>query len=415
MKPEGLSKKSKLEPRHPLRVCVVSPLYHPSLGGLGRQAMLLTERLAEEGVRIFVIARRMKGMPPAVFNPRVKIYRAWSVKPYLHNFEKLSIVNLLTTLTFALSCACLLFRHRKKYEIVHFHGASLPLLVNLPVAKLLRKKVIAKIAAAKLGTEAGALRGKYFGLGNAMAGVLHGIDGLVATTGEIEQGLLHDGFAAEKIKRISNFIDFASFSPPEPDQIIGMKEKAGFGQNRIVVFSGRFIERKGIPFLLQAWQSLYNDFPDARLVFLGDGPLLADMRRMAGELGIENSVQFRGHVPRVKNLLQAADIFVFPSLQEGMPNSLLEAMACGLPPVATRIGGVEDIIVDGENGILIEPADVASLAAGLRRLLADEKLASTMASRASQTIQDHYSLDGTIPKYLALYRSLLERRPDHRQ
>ena len=149
-----------------IRVCVVSPLYHPSLGGLGRQAQLLTERLAAEGLNIFVIARRMKGMPQATYSPAVKVYRAWSIKPYLHNFEEVRLINILVSLTFSLSCALLLFQKRREYDVVHFHGASLTLFFNLPILKIFGKKVIAKVAAAKVGTEAGSLKGHYFGIGN---------------------------------------------------------------------------------------------------------------------------------------------------------------------------------------------------------------------------------------------------------
>jgi len=324
-----------------------------------------------------------------------------------HYFERLNLVNFMTTLTFSFSCACLLLWHRKKYAIIHFHGASIPLLINLPVAKLLGKKVIAKIASAKLGTEAGALQGRYFGLGNLMIRILLRSDGFVATTKEIEEGLLADGFPARKIMRISNFIDSDSFSPPGQDQKSGLKEVTGFRESPIVIFSGRFIERKGISYLLHAWKTLQCDFPKARLVLLGDGPLLLGMKRLSRKLDIENSVQFEGHIPMVKNFLQASDIFVLPSLQEGMPNALLEAMACGLPPVATRIGGVEDIIIEGENGILVKPGDAADLAAGLRKFLADHDLLETIASKAQQTIRDHYTLESIVPRYLSLYKSLL--------
>jgi glycosyltransferase involved in cell wall biosynthesis len=396
----------------PCRVCVVSPLYHPSLGGLGRQAQLLSERLAREGAVAFVIARRMRGMPAADFCPALKVYRAWSVKPELHNFETVRPINVLVSLTFSISCALLLWRKRRDYDLVHFHGASLPLIVNLPLLKILGKKVVAKVASAKLGIEAGSLRGRYLGMGTLLAVLMRRTDAFVATTAEIEEGLRHDGIAREKIRRISNFIDPDVFSPPGEGERPHLKRVAGFGATRTVLFSGRFIERKGIDFLLRAWKSLHDDFPDARLILLGEGPLLPEMKRLASELGIDGSVEFRGHVPVIQDLLRAADIFVLPSLQEGMPNSLLEAMACGLPPVGTRIGGVEDIVTDGENGVLVEAGDADELAAGLRRLLADEDLTREMADRARQTIRDFYTLDSTVPRYLTLYGDLVKGEPE---
>lgn len=386
----------------PLRVCVISPLYHPSLGGLGRQAMLLTERLSNDGINIFVIARRMKGMPPADFSPRVRVHRAWSIKPYLHNYERLKLINLMTTLTFSLSCACLLFMHRKKYDIIHFHGASLPLLLNLPVAKVLGKSVIAKVAAAKLGIEAGALKGRYLGLGSLMARMFHMVDGFVATTAEIEEGLRSDGFQAGRINRITNFVDSDFIREKTTPQ----KEFNGSEHHPVVAFSGRFISRKGINYLLDAWSVVIQKFPRARLVLMGDGPLLAEMKGMAVELALTASVDFLGHIQEVTDELRKADIFVLPSLQEGMPNALLEAMACGLPPVATRIGGVTDIILDGENGILVEPADAENLAGGMCRLLENQELTRRIAVRARKTISDRFSLESIAPKYIDLYAKM---------
>ncbi|HKI51348.1 MAG TPA: glycosyltransferase family 4 protein [Geothermobacteraceae bacterium] len=406
-----LENSAQAETSQPIRVCVVSPLYHPSLGGLGRQAQLLSERLSKKGAIAFVIARRMKGMPPANFLPSVKVYRAWSIKPYLHNFETLRPINLMVSLTFSISCGILLWKKRRDFDLVHFHGASLPLIWNLILLKVLGKKVVAKVAAAKLGIEAGSLKGRYLGIGSLLASLLRWTDAYVATTAEIEEGLKQDGVLPEQINRISNFIDSASFAPAAADEMDVLRARVGFDNHRIILYSGRFIERKGIDVLLQAWHTLRNDFHNARLVFLGDGPLLPEMKSLSKELALEDSVDFRGHVPTIKTLLQAADIFVLPSLQEGMPNALLEAMACGLPPVATRIGGVEDIVSDGENGLLVEPGDVDSLAGGLRRLLADESLTAAIAARAYQTIRDSYTLESTVPHYLALYRKLLTANP----
>jgi len=388
------------------RVCVVSPLYHPSLGGLGRQAQLLTERLAEEGVEIFVIARRMDGMPHAEFSRKVRLYRVGSLKPELHNFEVITPLNLLVSLSFAVSCARTLFQRRKEFDIVHFHGASLPLFFTLPLLKLLSKRVIAKVASAKLGIEAGSLSGRYGVPGRAVLTLLRMVDAFVATTGEIEEGLLHDGFEAAKIERIPNFIAPGIFTPASPEESERVKDALGVGTASLVTFSGRFITRKGIDYLLDAWVEVTDESPEARLLMLGDGPLLEEMKQMALSLGIADSVIFLGHVPHVTDYLHGTDIFVLPSLQEGMPNSLLEAMACGLPVVATRIGGGTDIINDGVNGILVDPGDSKGLALGILNLLRDKAKTASLAARGLQTMRDSYTLDSVVPRYLALYKAI---------
>jgi glycosyltransferase involved in cell wall biosynthesis len=389
---------------------VVSPLYHPSLGGLGRQAQILTERLAGEGVDIFVISRRMKGMPQAAFSPMVKVYRAWSVKPYLHNLEEINVTNVLVSLTFSTHCALLLLRNRKEYDIVHFHGASLPLFFNLPLLKLLRKKVIAKIASAGVGTEAGSLKDRYRGLGNLILRLLREVDAFVATTDEIEEGLCGDGFPKAKIVRIPNFVDPVQFFPATADAKIQAKESIDLKNRKIVAFSGRLVERKGMDFLIDSWRDVTRDRPDAILLVLGDGPLLENMKKKATDLGIADSVVFQGHVDQVIDFLHATDVFVLPSYQEGMPNSLLEAMACGLPVVATRIGGVVDIIRDEESGLLTAPGDSKGLAERILMLLNNEGLAKSISSNALKTIQDSYYLDGIIRKYMDLYEHMVNTK-----
>lgn len=394
-------------PTNALRVCVVSALYHPSLGGLGKQSQLLTERLSREGVSLFVIARRMKNMPPAVFSEEVRVYRTWSIRPRIHNFQDVTFMNLLTSLSFAVTCAFLLFRKRHEYDIAHFHGASIPLIINLPLLKLLGKKVIAKVASANLGIEPGSLQGRYLGLGSLLARLLRRVDRYIATTSEIEGGLLRDGVSAERIARIPNFIDFTAFSPCSADRKDELKSRMGLGKSPVVAFTGRFIQDKGISYLLDAWTQVIRVVPDARLVLLGDGPVLPEMKKSAERLGIGGSVGFPGHTNAVIDYLHAADVYAFPSLQEGMPNALLEAMACGLPAVATRIGGVTDIIEHERNGLLVDPRDARGLAEGIVQLLTDRNRTGRIAAAAFQRIKSSYSLDSVIPRYIGLYQDLV--------
>ncbi len=385
---------------------MVSPLYHPSLGGLGRQAKVLTERLSREGVDLFVITRYLKDVPDATYSPDVEVIRAWSVRPRKYHLPEINLENLLTSLLFSLSTTIKLLQQRNHYEIVHFHGAGLPLIVNLPVLKALRKKVVAKVAAANLGTEAGSLRGRYLGLGTILGHMLKWVDAFIATTGEIRDGLLREGIREERIWRIPNFIDLSLYPPSGSKEAI--KRSLGLPEGRIFVFAGRFVKRKGIEYLLRAWAEVLREAPQGvYLLLLGDGPLKAEMVSLSRSLAIEKKTLFLGHVEEVREYLYASDAFVLPSLQEGMPNSLLEAMACSLPVIATRIGGVTDIIEDGVNGILVPPAEVSPLAEAMLRVLSDRDLSVSLASHARRTVEMHFSLDRVVGGYLRLYRALM--------
>src|SRR6266567_3072548 len=145
------------------------------------------------------------------------------------------------------------------------------------------------------------------------------------------------------------------------------------------------------------------------LLLVGDGIFRAQMERIATELGIEGSVKFLGKRRDVVDLLQKSWGFVLPSRWEGMPNALLEAMACGLPCVATRVSGSEDIIIDGVNGLLVEPEQPAQMAQALRRLIEDANFAQRLGREGRETVVRNYQLTTITEQYLELYRRLLAR------
>ncbi len=392
------------------RVCVVSALYHPHLGGLGRQAQLLTERLRKDGVDLFVIARKMRGGGDAEFSPDVDVIRIPAPFPGRHILEEASMKNLLISGTFSLGCAMALVRHRKRYDIVHFHGASVPLFASLPLLKWMGKKVVVKVAAANLGTEAGSLSGRYWGIGNLLARLARRVDAFVAISEEIRQGLLRDGIPLERIRRIDNFVDSTVFHPPAAGEKERLKEALGYSGNTLVLYAGRMVPRKGVSHLLAAWKLVAPAFPDARLLLLGEGPLLGELRETAAGCGIRETACFLGRVDNVPDYMRAADLFVLPSLQEGMPNALLEAMACGMPSVATRIGGVVDVSADGASALLVPAGDPIGLAAGMRSLLSDPALRKRISEGAVRRVEDSYGLESRVTGYRSLYTDLLFAR-----
>lgn len=392
------------------RVCVVSALYHPDLGGLGRQAQLLSERLRKDGVELFVIARKMKVNGRAVFSPSVEVAHVPSLFPKHHILEEISLKNILISVIFSLGCLGVLIRRRRSYDLVHFHGASIPLFVTLPCLKWMGKKVVAKVAAAHLGTEAGSLSGRYWGIGNLLARLVRRVDAFVAISEEIREGLLRDDVPAERVHSIPNFIEPAIFHPPGPGEKEQLKEGFGYAAKTLVLGTGRLVPRKGIEHLLEAWKDVSTVFPEAQLLLLGDGPLRKSLEAMAARLGIGGTARFVGRVDNVPEFLRAADLFVLPSLQEGMPNALLEAMACGLPAVASRIGGVVDVANNREEAILVPPGDPASLAGGIATVLSDPDLRERLSRGAVRRIDSSFSLESRVQMYLSLYSRVLSAR-----
>ncbi len=388
------------------RVCVVSALYHPNLGGLGRQAMLLTERLRKDGVELFVVSRKMEGMPPAEFSPDVEVIRVPCLFPKIHVFEEVSFKHILLSMSYSIGIAATLIRRRKRYDIVHFHGASIPLFVSLPFLKMMGKKVVAKVAAANLGTEAGSLSGRYWFLGDLLARMMRSVEAFIAISDEIRDGLITDGIRPERIHRLPNFVDPAIFHPAGPGEKEDAKRRRGDADRTLLLFSGRLVARKGVEHLLMAWKDVSPEFPDARLILLGEGPSRQNLVASAENLGIAGTVRFEGRVDDVPDRLRSADIFVLPSLQEGMPNSLLEAMASGLPAIATRIGGVLDLVEDGVDGRLVEPGNPEMFAAAMRDLIGDPAKRERYGGAAAERISRTHSLESRAAQYQALYEVL---------
>lgn len=147
------------------------------------------------------------------------------------------------------------------------------------------------------------------------------------------------------------------------------------------------------------------ELPGARVAIAGRGEEEPNLRRLAAELGIEARVHLLGLRDDVDRLLAAADLFVQPSRSEGLPLAVLEAMAAGLPVVATRVGGMGEAVADGETGILVEPGRPEALAAALRRLLGDDVLRERMGRAARTRAQAEFSVETMARRYVALYRA----------
>jgi glycosyltransferase involved in cell wall biosynthesis len=174
-----------------------------------------------------------------------------------------------------------------------------------------------------------------------------------------------------------------------------------------ILFLGRLETGKGVFELLSAGARLAADFPALRLVFGGEGD--ADgLRRRAAELGIAGQVELLGWVGPLERdaELAKASVFCLPSHAEGLPMSLLEAMAAGKAAVATDVGGIPEVVRDGENGLLVPANDDARLAAALARLLGDAAARARMGQCARATIEQHYSTEVACGQLSALYREL---------
>jgi glycosyltransferase involved in cell wall biosynthesis len=145
-------------------------------------------------------------------------------------------------------------------------------------------------------------------------------------------------------------------------------------------------------------------------VVVGDGPERAQLEALAGQLGLADRVHLAGHQQDVRPWLAALDVLVLSSDWEGMPNALLEAMAAGLPIVATAVGGVPEVVVDGATGLLVPPGDPSALAEAITRLLRDPDLRRTMGQAGRARVERRFSINETVRLTEELYATLLEEK-----
>jgi glycosyltransferase involved in cell wall biosynthesis len=177
----------------------------------------------------------------------------------------------------------------------------------------------------------------------------------------------------------------------------------------VVMTVGRLIVMKGQRYLVDSVPRLLERWPDLTLLLVGDGHLRGDLTRHAADLGVSSAVRLLGHRADARMLLDAADVFVLPSIHEGMPLAAMEAMDAGLPVVGTDVIGTAEVVADGETGLLVPPRDPEALATALGTLLSDADLRGRYASAARQRYVQHFTSARMAADTAAVYDSLLRQ------
>ena len=178
----------------------------------------------------------------------------------------------------------------------------------------------------------------------------------------------------------------------------------------VVGAAGRLVDIKRISDLIQALALLSAEFPDLRLEIAGDGPEAANLERQVVDLNLKSRVRFLGWRTDIEAVYRSWDIFAMPSLTEGFPMASLEAMAHGLPVVASNVGGLPELVEDGSTGMLVPPADASALANAVRILAGDARRRREMGFAGWHRAQEHFSIDRMVAQTAAIYDSLLGSR-----
>ena len=282
-----------------------------------------------------------------------------------------------------------------KVQVVHTHNTK-PLLYSAPAAWLAGARALVHT---RHGQRFGAGRAetRLFRLASTCA------DAIVSVSEDASRLSRAEGLKPGKLRIIWNGIDVTRFA------------YAGPSPRGPVVMVGRLSPEKDVATLVRAFAVAARSEPELRLEIAGDGACRVDLERLTAELGLTGVVRFLGEVRDVPALLGRASLMVLPSLTEGISLTLLEAMARGLPVVATRVGGNPEVARDGETGLLVPPGDPEALAGAIARMHRDPDLARRMGEAGRLRVERHFDVRRMVADYEALYLGILakngRRRP----
>ncbi len=225
---------------------------------------------------------------------------------------------------------------------------------------------------------------------------------VIAISEQVKKHLLIDFYVPEqKVALIPNGIDVSSFrvsaarlDPHHPDRTVGV--------------IARLSVVKGHVYLIEAMAKVIEEFPDARLFLFGDGKIKYKLVQLAEKLKIQDHILFLPSVSNPAEVLKEIDIFVMPSLQEGLGLSILEAQACGIPVVASGVGGILSVIKNNVNGILVPPKDTAALAGTILKIMDNKSLAMRLGKKAREDVEENFNLQTMAKNVEQIYRGVIK-------
>lgn len=293
----------------------------------------------------------------------------------------------------------------ERFDIIHAHtphAHAIALLARwFTLANRLPKLVVARRVDFRIRR-----RGDLLGLG---ASKYNRADAIVAVSQAVRDILIRDGVAPDRITVVYEGIDVGRIERA-PDHRQEIRASLGLrGSERLVVNVAALTAHKGQRYLVAAVPAICAACPDAHVAVFGEGELRDDLQAQARELSLGDRLILAGFRPpeEIPSILKAADVFVMSSVEEGLGTSLFDAMAAGTPIVATRAGGMPEIVRDGETGLLVRARDSAALAEAVLRLLKDAARARRLADAAGAFVRSEGTKERMVEQTVKLYRELL--------
>jgi L-malate glycosyltransferase len=376
-----------------LRIKVFNFITHFAVGGTERQFVYITKQLDRSmfDLRVGCLARKGEFLQDIeAMDVPISEYKINSLYNYTALRRRLRLARDI---------------RREGVQIIHSYGFY-PNVFSIPAAKLVRNCIT---VASVRDTGAFPNRVRLRSMAQKMACQM--ADCVVANSTAVRDWLTGIGVPSHHIRVIPNGICVPPLNPSQRD--FPIRRQLGIEPTApVVAVVARLNARKGLEYFLRAAVSVSKQYPAARFLIVGDSMVDSTYRpsleQLAGELELKGRVIFTGERTDVPQLLQEVDLSVLPSLSEGFSNSLMEAMAAGLPVVATNVGGNPEIVQDGVTGILVPARDSKALGDAILAILKSPQLSRQLGNAGRERVAKHFSLESTVRQTENLYLSLIK-------
>ena len=398
------------------RILVFTAYYHPFIGGVETHARSIANYLREMDYGVVVLTKRPdKDSPSPTLVDEVPVYHIPPSGPRSSTRKWLMI----------LSAFWFLLRHSKVFDLIYCPGYQGIGVAAVAAGKILGKPVVLNsgnlgvmscrnwdllLEKANIATD-----GRLVRIFKAIVRHIYAsADAVICIAREIEEEAVESGVPPERIHYLPNTVDTRCFRPADEEERRKLRGQEGWKDDRIIcLYVGRLSAEKGIMDLIEAWRMLGKT--RGGLIVVGPempghsmdvGPLV---RKAIKDNGMADSVTLYGPCEEIWRLLRGADIFVQPSHYEAFGISVIEAMATGLPVVATSVGGMLDYLVHDENALLCEPHTPDDLADKISRLMKDPELRERLGEAGRLTVEHRFSEEVVFQRYTSLLSSLSEK------
>lgn len=377
-----------------LRVAMMINGYYPRIGGAERQLGSLAPRLQSKGLDIHILTRKYAGLSSFERVEGIPVHR-------------LPVPGSKPIASLSYTIAALILLKKIKPDVLHAHEMFSTTTTAVATKAILKRPVIVTAHSSGYFGDISRLKKKFLGK-QRLKTFCRNVDCFVAISNLIDRELQEVGVTPEKIVHIPNAVDINLFYPLTTEEKQTLQERLGLpSDSLIIIYTGRLSKEKRPENLFKVWTRIREEFPNSLLLVLGTGPQEQELKSQ-----LSPGIQMLGKTGDVASYLQVSDLFVLPSSAEGLPVSLLEAMACGLPAVATAVGGTPEVLENNSSGLLIPPDDLPALQSAICEMLANPALRSRMGKAGRDRVIAHYSLEMAVNKLLVLYKRITEEREE---